>query len=224
MDRIHILGGRLSRLRRVFRQHGALKAVKLVFESLVMRLDAEWLRACRDGLFDRQYHVETGGFRTLEELGLGAECAKESHNYRGTPVALFKTAFYSLSTPWEDFEFVDYGSGMGKALLLASNYPFRRVTGVEFSSERHAIAERNMAGWRLPNSAVLRSALSWPTQLRGRSPKAAVCCISSIPFGSLCFEAFCTALSLKRLESRTILFTSFTFTRASPRCSVNFRN
>jgi tRNA1(Val) A37 N6-methylase TrmN6 len=45
---------------------------------------------------------------------------------------------------------VDYVSGMGKVLLLAARYPFRRVTGMEFSAELHKIAERNHQGQKLP--------------------------------------------------------------------------
>jgi len=133
-----------------------------------MRYDAEWLRSWRDSRFDHRYRVETRGFRTLHQLGLDAAKARESHNYRGTPEVLFDAAFDSLSIDWKCYEFVDYGSGMGKALLLAARFPFRQVTGVEFSAELHGIAERNIAHWRLPEKrcnsvrSVLGDAATWP--------------------------------------------------------------
>ena len=133
MQIIRILRRKLSQLGQVLRAHGLFLATRLVFESIVMRFDAEWFRAWRDGRFDHRYRVKTGGFRELQQLGLSAAQACESHNYRGTPVTLFDAAFDSLPIDWKRFEFVDYGSGMGKALLLAARYPFRRVTGVEFS-------------------------------------------------------------------------------------------
>ena len=40
--------------------------------------------------------------------------------------------------------FIDLGSGKGRAVLLASLYPFRRVVGVEFSPELTEIARRNV--------------------------------------------------------------------------------
>ena len=41
--------------------------------------------------------------------------------------------------------FVDYGSGMGRAVVLAAaGYPFRRVLGVELSPELHAVAQENV--------------------------------------------------------------------------------
>jgi SAM-dependent methyltransferase len=46
------------------------------------------------------------------------------------------------------FTFIDLGSGKGRVLLLAAAYPFRRIIGVEFQPELHAIAEENLARLR----------------------------------------------------------------------------
>ena len=43
------------------------------------------------------------------------------------------------------FTFIDLGSGKGRALLLAAEYPFRRIIGVEVQAELHAVAEQNLA-------------------------------------------------------------------------------
>jgi SAM-dependent methyltransferase len=45
---------------------------------------------------------------------------------------------------FEDFAFVDLGSGKGRALLMASDYPFRRILGVELLPALHAIALENL--------------------------------------------------------------------------------
>ena len=44
--------------------------------------------------------------------------------------------------------FIDFGSGKGRALLLASEFPFKRVVGVEFSPELHATAVDNIRKYR----------------------------------------------------------------------------
>jgi hypothetical protein len=41
------------------------------------------------------------------------------------------------------YVFLAYGSGKGKALLLASDYPFRRIIGVEYSEPLHRAAIRD---------------------------------------------------------------------------------
>jgi predicted RNA methylase len=42
------------------------------------------------------------------------------------------------------FTFIDLGSGKGRALLLAAQYPFDRIVGVEVQPELHEIALRNI--------------------------------------------------------------------------------
>lgn len=40
--------------------------------------------------------------------------------------------------------FVDFGSGMGRVVLQAARYPFRKVIGVEISQALHSIAQENI--------------------------------------------------------------------------------
>lgn len=47
-----------------------------------------------------------------------------------------------LSFP--DFTFLDLGSGKGRTLLMASDYPFRRIVGVELLPALHRIAQENL--------------------------------------------------------------------------------
>jgi SAM-dependent methyltransferase len=48
----------------------------------------------------------------------------------------------------DEFTFVDLGAGMGRALLLAAEFPFRAVLGVELNPTLARIGRRNMALWR----------------------------------------------------------------------------
>jgi SAM-dependent methyltransferase len=45
---------------------------------------------------------------------------------------------------FRDFTFVDLGSGKGRTLLMASDYPFRRIVGVELLPSLHQIAQENL--------------------------------------------------------------------------------
>jgi SAM-dependent methyltransferase len=40
--------------------------------------------------------------------------------------------------------FIDFGSGKGRVLLIASRFPFRRIIGVELSEQSSAVARRNV--------------------------------------------------------------------------------
>jgi SAM-dependent methyltransferase len=46
------------------------------------------------------------------------------------------------------FTFIDLGSGKGRALLLASDYPFRRIIGVELLPSLNAIAQQNLTAYK----------------------------------------------------------------------------
>jgi SAM-dependent methyltransferase len=45
---------------------------------------------------------------------------------------------------FRDFTFLDLGSGKGRTLLMASDYPFRRIVGVELLPFLHQIAGENL--------------------------------------------------------------------------------
>jgi hypothetical protein len=49
---------------------------------------------------------------------------------------------------FRDFTFVDLGSGKGRTLLMASDYPFRRIVGVELLPSLHQIAEQNLRQYK----------------------------------------------------------------------------
>ena len=68
--------------------------------------------------------------------------------YQPTEPALFHEMLASLNIPFEDFTFIDLGSGKGRTLLLASEYPFRRIVGVELLPELHRVASNNLQNFR----------------------------------------------------------------------------
>ena len=47
-----------------------------------------------------------------------------------------------------DFVFLDLGSGKGRTLLMASDYPFRRIVGVELLPALHQAAQDNLSKYR----------------------------------------------------------------------------
>jgi SAM-dependent methyltransferase len=47
-----------------------------------------------------------------------------------------------------EYTFVDLGSGKGRVLLVAAEYPFAKIRGVEFTAELHRLAEQNISRYR----------------------------------------------------------------------------
>ena len=49
---------------------------------------------------------------------------------------------------FRDCVFIDLGSGKGRTLLMASDYPFRRIVGVELLPALHQVAQENLDKYR----------------------------------------------------------------------------
>jgi SAM-dependent methyltransferase len=64
--------------------------------------------------------------------------------YQPTEPALFREMVESLGIDPTRYTFLDLGSGKGRTLLMASEYPFRRVLGVELLPELNQIAQKNI--------------------------------------------------------------------------------
>lgn len=100
--------------------------------------------------FDADYGVTTEALLFLGELdpqAIGPALADATH-YEAVPVTEFTRLLDAVPPPLERYTFVDAGSGMGRAVMLASRSPFRQVVGVEVSAALHAIACENLATWR----------------------------------------------------------------------------
>jgi hypothetical protein len=70
--------------------------------------------------------------------------AKAAFNSGITPSKTFHWALAAAGIDAKTCHFVDIGSGWGSVLLLAAEYPFQSVTGVEFAKEIHEKASANL--------------------------------------------------------------------------------
>ncbi|MGA2030829.1 MAG: class I SAM-dependent methyltransferase [Thermoguttaceae bacterium] len=70
--------------------------------------------------------------------------------YAGVAPRPFHEVLAQLSIDFEKFTFIDFGSGKGRALMLASEYPFAKIIGVDFSPRLNGIAEANLRAYQNP--------------------------------------------------------------------------
>lgn len=98
--------------------------------------------------YDTIHRVETAGNVDLSSLQFDHKNKKYGIYYEPSSPSIVKFSIGHIREPLEQFDFVDFGSGKGRVVLIAASYPFRRVTGVEFSPELHAIAESNLLSFR----------------------------------------------------------------------------
>ena len=99
-----------------------------------------------DADYDWDYRVNT----TSGAVGWRDRLLGVFHSsYQPTERDLFHEMLDTLAQhadiDFQEFMFVDLGSGKGRALLMASDYPFRRIIGVELLPSLHQIARQNVA-------------------------------------------------------------------------------
>jgi hypothetical protein len=106
-----------------------------------------WLHAnVLDSAVERLFFVPTKGRVPLAGLNVRGNNKASGHDYKPTPNSVFKWALAAVAD--EDIgrmSFVDYGAGKGRVMLLASQYPFTQVGGIEFAEELHDNATMNIA-------------------------------------------------------------------------------
>jgi hypothetical protein len=103
--------------------------------------------------FDVEFGVRTSGLVAGRHLKSGHRHDRHSTAYFGVAPSVFQTLMrrWRRSRPsaaMDDFTFVDVGAGMGRAVLLAAEMPFKAAVGVELHATLAGIARRNVTAWR----------------------------------------------------------------------------
>ena len=123
--------------------------------------------AVKNGLirhpFDLEFGVRTSGLVAGRHLGFGHRSDRHFTAY----YAVAPSVFHSMIVRWrrcrpvapplapiDAYTFIDVGAGMGRAMLLASAYPFRAVVGIELHPTLARIGRRNLALWRAAGRAI----------------------------------------------------------------------
>jgi predicted RNA methylase len=112
-------------------------------ESLVYLLTRR-----REDEFDLKYGTDTSGVLSMRY----DEQPQPGETVRSLPTHpnVMRYILGNLGIDFHDFIFIDFGCGKGRALLCASDFPFKRIIGVEWSKDLSAIAKRNLEIYRSP--------------------------------------------------------------------------
>jgi SAM-dependent methyltransferase len=91
--------------------------------------------------YDWDHHVNT----TSAAVGWRNRLLGVFHSsYQPTEPTLFREMLEALNIDFIQYTFIDLGSGKGRTLLMASEYPFQRVIGVELLPELNQQAQQNI--------------------------------------------------------------------------------
>ena len=94
---------------------------------------------------DVEYDWDHGVDTTSATVGWRGRLLGVFHSpYQPSEPGLFHEMLQALPADFSGFTLIDLGSGKGRALLMASDYPFRKIIGVELLPELHRVASENL--------------------------------------------------------------------------------
>ena len=128
------------------------RMVKRVGVRGVLRNVPVWCRVAYDRYHEKRLGIRTEGIVAVDELARidGAQ-KHEAHAvfYQPWPYAKFKRMMRALpDVDPRQFTFIDFGSGKGRALVLAADHGFARVVGVELFASLCDEARDNIERYR----------------------------------------------------------------------------
>ena len=129
---------KIRRLRHSFASSGVARTLADIVAQKVAYRPAD------DHSFDREYGTETSGSREPSELGIADPALREKAIlYLPSPAGVTRWMLRNAGIDHARYSFVDLGCGKGRVLLVASEFPFARIVGVDISAELCAVARRN---------------------------------------------------------------------------------
>jgi len=97
-----------------------------------------------DSNFDKRYGTDTSGVISIKDLTIVSKNTELANWYAPAPEKIFHQIMKDIPISFGEFVFIDFGSGKGRVLLMASEYGFKKIIGVEFAKELHNIATTNV--------------------------------------------------------------------------------
>jgi len=98
-------------------------------------------------VYDARRNTDTAGCLELDDLSISSGRKQFGMPYEPTSSWPFRKLMDTLQLP-KECTFVDVGCGKGKVLLLAADYGFQKIVGLEFSHELCEVAEKNVAAYQ----------------------------------------------------------------------------
>jgi hypothetical protein len=184
----------MARGRRSMAYRGVWRTLRVGAMLVRYRLRQGW-RAPRPHGFDLEYGTETVAKAALPDE------PEQARRQEPIDTVQFATMMGVLASDpgfdFSEFTFIDLGAGRGRAMMLAAQYSFAAIVGIEYSRELHAGARTNLAlyaasryrGRGCHRLAIVHSdVLAWP--------------LPEVPTVFYCFESFPDLATMQRMADR----------------------
>jgi len=93
---------------------------------------------------ERKYKVNTIKIDNLQYQKIRSDNLKHASIYQATNYYLIEKAFQFLKDENVNYSITDFGSGKGRAMVVAAFYGFKRITGIDFAESLCREADLNI--------------------------------------------------------------------------------
>jgi predicted RNA methylase len=99
-------------------------------------------------MWDVVHSVDTCGEVPLASLDFHSDHKSEGLEYQSHHPLVTMPALAALEIDHKSYTFIDYGCGKGRVILLASEFPYRKIVGLEFAPQLARTAQQNVKSYR----------------------------------------------------------------------------
>jgi SAM-dependent methyltransferase len=163
-------------------------------------------REKRCEMFDKQFNINTLGYIHYTNLKVNKNFNQHhAASYFGSDPKYFRDSIRNLNIDYRQFVFIDFGSGKGRVILLATEFPFKSIIGVEFSEELCKIAQDNICSFnsdidKVKVETVCMDASEFPL------PKDCLVCYFFNPFDATIMAQVLSNINNSLLENPREIF------------------
>jgi SAM-dependent methyltransferase len=140
-------GALFQRFRTAVAARGVAETLRRALRKVYRTMNPSWDKHP----FDREHGTDTSSFILANALSSEHENAKFITAYYGTHPSLFRGVIdawrKTLTVPLESYSFFDIGCGKGRVLLMASEFPFQSVVGIDLYESLIETAQQNIRLW-----------------------------------------------------------------------------
>lgn len=112
-----------------------LSSIRSLLNNLQYKIDKK---------FDKKNGTDTSDMIMVGDLDLPAEHNETAIWYEPMSEKTFHRIMHALNIDFKKYEFIDFGSGKGRVLFMASEYGFKKITGLEYSTKLNNITKYNI--------------------------------------------------------------------------------
>jgi SAM-dependent methyltransferase len=150
--------------------------------------------------FDVEFGVRTSGLIAGRHLKSGHRHDRHATAYFGVAPSVFHGLVRRWRrtrpvAPLEEYTFVDVGAGMGRAVLLGAELPFKAVVGVELHPGLAGIARKNLTVWRKAGRASAPMKMICGDAVEFEWPEGPCVAFLFNPFGEVVMRRFARAVA-----------------------------